>query len=49
LSDGRILLDFNTAYNPFCAYSENFSCPLPPAENYLPVPIRAGEKRYKKS
>ena len=49
LPDGRILLDFNTAYNPFCAYSENFSCPLPPAENHLPVPIRAGEKRYKKS
>jgi hypothetical protein len=47
LPDGRILLDFNAAYNPFCAYSENYSCPLPPFENHLRVAIYAGEKRYK--
>jgi hypothetical protein len=41
-----ITLDFNNAYNPYCAYSENFSCPLPPAENLLKIPIRAGEKNY---
>ncbi|WP_232701478.1 DUF1684 domain-containing protein [Halobacterium wangiae] len=39
-----VVLDFNLAYNPFCAYSENFSCALPPAENRLPVRVQAGEK-----
>lgn len=37
-----IWLDFNRAYNPFCAYSNGYSCPIPPAENRLPLPIRAG-------
>ena len=37
-------LDFNRAYNPYCAYNSEFSCPVPPAENILKVPIRAGEK-----
>ncbi len=41
---GRFLVDFNLAYNPYCAYSEEYSCPLPPIENWLKVPIRAGEK-----
>ena len=39
-----VTLDFNQAYNPFCAYNEKFSCPLPPSQNYLTIPIRAGEK-----
>ncbi len=39
-------LDFNRAYNPYCAYNSDFSCPAPPAENTLKVPIRAGEKKY---
>ena len=39
-----VLLDFNKAYNPYCAYSDNFSCPFPPKQNILGVPIRAGEK-----
>lgn len=39
-------LDFNLAYNPYCAYSENFSCPFPPKENILKVAILAGEKNY---
>lgn len=39
-------LDFNRAYNPFCAYNDAFSCPFPPAENTLGVAIRAGEKLY---
>lgn len=43
---GTFLVDFNLAYNPYCAYSEDFSCPLPPIENWLKVPIRAGEKTY---
>lgn len=41
-----ITLDFNKAYNPYCAYSDTFSCPLPPQENLLTVPIQAGEKSY---
>lgn len=44
--DGKILIDFNYAYNPYCAYSKKYSCPLPPAENYLAVSILAGEKNY---
>jgi len=39
-------LDFNRAYNPFCAYSPYYSCPLPPGENNLPVEVRAGEKMF---
>lgn len=49
LGNGKLLLDFNLAYNPYCAYSEYYSCPLPPFENHLTgVAIRAGEKAYKK-
>jgi uncharacterized protein (DUF1684 family) len=44
IEKGTFLIDFNLAYNPYCAYSEEFSCPLPPIENWLKVPIRAGEK-----
>jgi uncharacterized protein (DUF1684 family) len=43
---GRVVLDFNDAYNPYCAYNEQWSCPLPPAENWLTVPIEAGEKSF---
>ncbi len=43
-----IKLDFNLAYNPYCAYNDTFSCPLPPRENILTIPIRAGEKSYRK-
>lgn len=42
-------LDFNRAYNPFCAYNNEFSCPLPPGENTLEVSIQAGEKTYSKT
>jgi uncharacterized protein len=41
-----ITLDFNKAYNPYCAYSDAYSCPFPPAENLLEIAIRAGEKSY---
>jgi uncharacterized protein len=41
-----ITLDFNEAYNPYCAYNQNFSCPLPPRENLLEVGVYAGEKNY---
>ena len=44
--DDRYAVDFNYAYNPYCAYSDDYVCPLPPAENWLTVAIRAGEKKY---
>jgi len=43
-STGRIILDFNKAYNPPCAFSPFATCPMPPRENFLPVAIEAGEK-----
>jgi hypothetical protein len=46
LGGRRFLLDFNFAYNPYCAYNEYWSCPLTPPENRLKVPIPAGEKIY---
>lgn len=45
LASGRFLVDFNMAYNPYCAYNERWSCPIPPKENRLKVAIRAGEKK----
>lgn len=44
-ADGRLVLDFNRAYNPACAYSPHYNCPIPPPENRLSVAIRAGERR----
>jgi uncharacterized protein (DUF1684 family) len=45
--DGNLfLIDFNLAYNPYCAYNDVWSCPLTPFENRLKVPIRAGEKMF---
>ncbi|MCW5876536.1 MAG: DUF1684 domain-containing protein [Anaerolineales bacterium] len=46
LPDGKFLIDFNLAYNPYCAYNDAWNCPIPPAENRLSVPIRAGEKNF---
>ena len=46
LPGGEVLLDFNMAYNPFCAYNDAWSCPLPPPENRLRVAIRAGEMTF---
>jgi uncharacterized protein len=42
----EVAIDFNYAYNPNCAYDPAWSCPLPPMENWLKVPIRAGEKAF---
>jgi uncharacterized protein (DUF1684 family) len=42
----HVTIDFNYAYNPNCAYDSSWSCPLPPSENWLKVPIRAGEKTF---
>ena len=46
LPGDRFLVDFNLAYNPYCAYNEMWSCPITPAENRVKVPIRAGEKLF---
>lgn len=48
LRDGqRVALDFNMAYNPYCAYNGDYACPLVPSENHLAVAIRAGERIWK--
>jgi uncharacterized protein (DUF1684 family) len=44
LPDGRLILDFNFAYNPSCSYSDAWVCPLSPPENTVPAAIRAGER-----
>ncbi|WP_231463685.1 DUF1684 domain-containing protein [Pedobacter sp. Leaf132] len=44
--DNKIEVDFNKAYNPYCAYSDGYRCPVPPAENDLQIEIKAGEKLY---
>ena len=44
-----ILIDFNQSYNPYCHYNSKYSCPIPPAENYLKTAIKAGIKKYKKA
>lgn len=46
IGDGKFLVDFNLAYNPYCAYNEQWTCPITPRENRLKVPIRAGEKIF---
>ena len=44
--DGELLLDFNYAYNPSCAYHPRWDCPLAPQENWLAIAVRAGEKVF---
>ena len=47
LPDGKLVVDFNYAYNPYCAYNDSWSCPLTPPENRLTVALRAGEQTFK--
>jgi len=49
IRNNKLLLDFNKAYNPYCAYVTGYNCPIPPAENDLSISIKAGEKAYGKS
>jgi uncharacterized protein (DUF1684 family) len=44
--DDQYVVDFNYAYNPYCAYSDDYICPFPPKENWLDVSVRAGEMKY---
>lgn len=46
--DDTMEIDFNKAYNPYCAYNEKYSCPIVPRENYLPLKVEAGVKAFKK-
>ena len=45
-AEGKTVIDFNQAYNPLCVFTAFATCPLPPKQNKLPIPINAGEKRY---
>lgn len=49
IKNGMAVIDFNLCYNPYCAYSAGYNCPVPPAENRLKILIEAGEKKFKKS
>jgi len=46
--NNTVTIDFNKAYNPYCAYSTGYNCPIPPAENYLNVAVKAGERTFAK-
>jgi uncharacterized protein len=48
IKENLVVIDFNKAYNPYCAYNHSYSCPLPPKENHIAVAIKAGEKEFKK-
>jgi hypothetical protein len=48
IKNNKVILDFNKAYNPYCAYTTGYNCPIPPMENLLKVAVRAGEKDYAK-
>ena len=41
-----LIIDFNRAYNPYCVYNKKYSCPIPPAENYIQLTVEAGEKSF---
>ncbi|WP_461127086.1 DUF1684 domain-containing protein [Spirosoma aerophilum] len=48
IQNGRVTLDFNKAYNPYCAFKEGYPCPIPPKNNTLTVAVKAGEKAFGK-
>ncbi len=49
IKEDSLVIDFNKAYNPYCAYVSNiYNCPMPPPENDLPVTVRAGEMKFSK-
>jgi uncharacterized protein (DUF1684 family) len=47
IKNKKLVIDFNKAYNPYCAFTEGYNCPIPPKENTLPFGVEAGEKKYK--
>ena len=44
--NGKIIIDFNQSYNPYCAYNHKYSCPIPPKENFIDIEIKAGVKKF---
>ena len=46
--EDNLVIDFNSAYNPYCTYNEKYSCPIVPRENYLPTEIKSGVKNFNK-
>lgn len=46
--NGKVELDFNRCYNPYCAYNDRYSCPIPPSENHISVRVEAGVKYHAK-
>lgn len=46
IQDGHIMLDFNKAYNPYCAYADGWNCPIPPKANSMDIAVEAGEMEY---
>jgi uncharacterized protein (DUF1684 family) len=46
-TDGVLMLDFNKCYNPWCAFSDGYNCPIPPVVNHLTIEVPAGEKNFK--
>jgi len=48
IQNQQVKIDFNKCYNPYCAYSDGYNCPVPPAENRLKIAIPAGEKKFLK-
>lgn len=48
IRNNKLVIDFNKAYNPYCAYTKGYNCPIPPKENNISMAIRAGEKKYDK-
>ena len=49
ITNNKVTIDFNKDYNPYCAYSEDYHCPIPPKENRLQVAINAGEMNFGKA
>lgn len=47
IQNGTLVIDFNKAYNPYCAFTEGYNCPIPPRENSLQIRVTAGEKKYR--
>lgn len=46
VKNGKLTIDFNKAYNPYCAFTDGYNCPIPPKENTLKIAVTAGEKKY---
>jgi len=48
IQNNTLVLDFNKAYNPYCAYTDGYNCPIPPVANHMPIAVAAGEKKFSK-